>query len=81
MYLYTHDLEGRLSVELRNLPSSLVRASRGQGFQWSYGGSQLVLTLYRMYIFCFQICNHLVELMKSGDAGIFPVYYSLNNAS
>ena len=72
----TH-LAGRLSVELRNLPSSLVRASRGQGFQWPYGGSQLVLTLYRMYIFCFHICNRLVEIMKSGDAGIFPVYYSL----
>ena len=49
----TH-LEGRLSVELRNLPSSLVRASRGQGFQWPYGRSQSVLTLYRMYIFVFK---------------------------
>ena len=74
-------LEGRLSVELRNLISSLVRASRGQGFQWPYGGSQLVLTLYHMYIFCFQICNRLVEMMKSADAGTFPVYYSLKEKS
>ena len=37
----------------------------------------MVLTLYRMYIFCFQMCNRLPELMKNEDAGIFPVYYSL----
>ena len=41
----------------------------------------MVLTLYRMYVFFFQICNRLVELMKSGDAGIFPVYYSLKTNS
>ena len=30
--------------------------------------------------FFFLICNHLVELMKSGeDAGIFPLYYSLKH--
>ena len=51
-----------------------------QGFQGPYGGSQLVLTLYRIYIFYFQMCNRLPELMKNGDAGIFPVYYSLNYA-
>ena len=55
---------------------SLVLARRVQGFKWSYGGSQLVLTLYRTYIICFHICNRLVELMKPGDAGIFPLYYS-----
>ena len=27
--------------------------------------------------FCFQMCNRLPEIMKNGDAGIFPVYYSL----
>ena len=54
-----------------------VRASRAAGFQGPYGGSQLVLTLYRMYFFCFQMCNRLPEMMKNGDAGIFPVYYSL----
>ena len=55
-----------------------VRASRVQGFQGTaYGGSQLVLTLCRMYNFCFQMCNRLPEIMKNGDAGIFPVYYSL----
>ena len=27
--------------------------------------------------FCFQICNRLVEMMKSGDAGIFPLLLSL----
>ena len=57
--------------------SSLIRASRVQGFQGPYGGSQLVLTLYRIYIFCFQMCNRLLELMKNGDAGIFPLCYSL----
>ena len=70
-------LEGRRSVELMNLSFKPVRASRVQGFQGPYGGSQLVLTLYRIYIFCFQTCNRLPELMKNGDAGIFPVYYSL----
>ena len=55
-----------------------VRASRAEGFQGPYGGSQLVLTLYRIYIFCFQVCNRLPEIMKNGDAGVFPVYYSLN---
>ena len=54
-----------------------VRASRAAGFQGSHGGSQLVLTLYRMYFFCFQMCNCLPEMMKNGDAGIFPVYYSV----
>ena len=77
MYLYTH-LEGRRSVKLKNLSFKPVRASRAQGFQGRYGGFQLVLTLYRIYIFCFQMCNSLPELMKNGDAGIFPVYYSLN---
>ena len=73
----TH-LEERRSVELTDLPFKPVRASRVLGFQRPYGGYQLVLTLYRIYIFCFQMCSHLPELMKSGDAGIFPVYYSLN---
>ena len=54
-----------------------IRASRAPGFQGHYGGSQLVLTLYRMHFFCFQMCNRLPEMMKNGDAGIFPVYYSL----
>ena len=72
----TH-LERRRSVELMNLSSKPVRASRVQGFQGPYGGSQLVLTLYRIYIFCFQMCNRLPELMKNGDAGVFLVFYSL----
>ena len=73
----TH-LEGRRSVELMNLSFKPVRASCAQGFQGPYGGSQLVLTLYRIYIFCFRTCNRLLpELMKNRDAGIFPVYYSL----
>ena len=63
-----------------NLSFKPVRASRVKGFQGPYGGSQLVLTLYRIYIFCFQMCNRLPELMKNGDAGIFPVYYSLKHA-
>ena len=61
------------------LSLKLIRASRAPGFQGHYGGSQLVLTLYRMHFFCFQMCNRLPEMMKNGDAGIFPVYYSLNN--
>ena len=36
-----------------------------------------MLTLYRMHFFCFQMCNRLPEIMKNGEAGIFPVYYSL----
>ena len=56
-----------------------VRTSRAEGFQGPYGGSQLVLTLFRMYFFCFQMCNRLPEMMKNGDAGIFPLYYSLNS--
>ena len=74
----TH-LEGRRSVELMNLSFKPVRASRAQGFQGPHGGSQLVLTLYRIYFFVFQMCNRLPELMKNGDTGIFPVYYSLNS--
>ena len=59
-----------------------IRASRAPGFQGHYGGSQLVLTLYRMHFFCFQMCsNRLPEMMKNGDAGIFPVYYSLKSRS
>ena len=54
-----------------------IRASRAPEFQGHYGGSQLVLTLYRMHFFCFQMCNRLPEMMKNGDAGIFTVYYSL----
>ena len=77
MYLYTHAPRRGRSVELMNLSFKPVRASRVQGFQGPYGGSQLVLTSYRIYISCFQMCNHLPELMKNGDAGIFPVYYSL----
>ena len=79
MYSYTHALEGRRSVELRNLYFEPVRANRAQGFQGPYGGSQLVLTLYRIFLFCFQMCNRLPELMKNVDAGMFPVCYSLNS--
>ena len=56
-----------------------VRASRAEGFQGPYGGSQLVLTLYRMFLFFFQMFNRLPEMMKNGDAGIFSVYYSLED--
>ena len=27
------------------------------------------------------MCNRLPEIMKDGDAGIFPVYYSLKEAA
>ena len=57
-----------------------VRASLAEGFQGPYGGSQLTLTLYRIYFFCFQMYNRLPEMMKNGDAGIFPVYYSLKDS-
>ena len=39
----------------------------------------MVLTLYRIFCFCFQMCDRLPEIKKNGDAGIFPVYYSLND--
>ena len=74
----TH-LEGRRSVELTKLSLKPVRASRTEGFQGPYGGPQLVLTLYRIHLLCFQMCNRLPEMIKDGDAGIFPVYYSLNS--
>ena len=38
----------------------------------------MVLTLYRIFIYIFQMCNRLPEVMKNGDPGIFPVYYGLN---
>ena len=57
-----------------------VHASRAEGFQGPYGGSQLVLTLYRIFFLLFQMCNRLPKIMKNGDAGIFPVYYSLKIA-
>ena len=41
----------------------------------------MVLTLYRMHFFCFQMCDRLPEMMKNGDAGIFHVYYSLNQVT
>ena len=56
-----------------------VRASRAEGFQGPYGGSQLVLTLYRTFFF-FQMCNCLPKRMKNGDVRIFLVYYSLKDA-
>ena len=74
--LHARTLRGAALSSRGTLLSSLVRARRGQGFQWPYGGSQLVLTLYRICIFCFQICKRLVNLMKNGDARIFPFYYS-----
>ena len=64
----TH-LEGRRSVELMDLHFKPVRASRVQGFQGPY------------VFFCFQMRNRLPELMKNGDAGIFPDYYSLKKKS
>ena len=60
-------------VALMKLSFKPVRASRAAGFQGPYGGSQLVLTLYRMYFFCFQMCNRLPEMMKNENAGIFSV--------
>ena len=66
----TH-LEGRRSVELIKLSFKTVRASRAEGFHGPYGGSQLVLRLYRIYFFCFQMCNRLPEIMKNGMRGYF----------
>ena len=48
----TH-LEGRRSVEVMDLSFKPVRASRVQGFEGPYGGSQLILTLYRIYIYIY----------------------------
>ena len=79
--LHARTLRGAALSSWGTSLSSLLRASRVQGFQGPYGGSQLVPTLYRIYIFCFQMCNRLLELMKNGYAGIFPVYYSLERLS
>ena len=57
-----------------------VRTSCARGFRG------LLEALWRLSIgtdvvqhivFCFHVCNRLPEIMKNGDAGIFPVYYSL----
>ena len=78
--LHARTLRGA-ALSNRGTPlSSLVRASRMQGFQGPYGGFQLVLTLYRIYIFCFQLSNRLLELMKRGYTGIFPPYDSLEKS-
>ena len=73
----TH-LEGRRSVELRNLPfKPCPRKTRAgvSGALWRLPtGTDVVPHIY----FCFQMCNRLHELMKNGYAGIFPVYYNLN---
>ena len=42
---------------------------------------QQQLTLYRMYIFCFQICNRLVEMMKAEMRGYFLFTTALKCAS
>ena len=62
-------LEGRRSVDSLKLSFKPVRASRAEGFQGPYGGSQLVPTLYRIDFFCFQMCNRLPEMMKNGGCG------------
>ena len=76
----TH-LEGRRSVELRNLPfKPCPRAPRAEvsGAVWRLpiGTDDVVPHIH----FCFQMCNRLLALLKSGDTGIFPLYYSLNGA-
>ena len=57
--------------------SSLVRASRVQGSQWPYGGSRLVQTLYRIFLFLYKIWNRFGKWLKSGDTGIFSLDYGL----
>ena len=84
----SNDEPSYVPLQARILGASLCRVDEAlfeacprkprAGFQGHYGGSQLVLTLYRMHFFCFQMCNRLPEMMENWDAGIFPVYYSLN---
>ena len=53
-----------------------VRKPRGgvSGALWRLSiGTDVVPHIY-IY---FQMYNRLLEIMKNGDAGIFPVYYSL----
>ena len=57
-----------------------VRTSHAEGVSgalWRLSiGTDVVPHIY-IYIY-FQMCNRLPEMMKNGNAGIFPVYYSLN---
>ena len=73
----TH-LEGRRSVELRNLlfqPCPRERRAGVSGALWRLPiGTDVVP---HVFFVCFQMCNRLHELMQNGDARIFPLYYSL----
>ena len=79
--LHARTLRGAALSSWGTSLSSLVRASRMKGFQGSYGGSQLVLTLCRICIFCLQMCNRLLTLMKNGDAGIFLFTTALKHST
>ena len=78
MYLYTH------GASLCRVDEALFEAcpckTRGgvSGALWRLSiGTDVVPHIF----FCFQMCNRLHEIMKNGDAGIFPVYYSCIDAS
>ena len=77
MYLYTH---APLGASLCRVDKALFQACPRKpwggvsGALWRLSiGTDVVPHI----IFCFQMCNRLPEVMKNGDAGIFPVYYSL----
>ena len=76
----TH-LEGRRAVELRNLlfkPCPRKLRAGVSGALWRLPiGTDVVPHIF----FCFQMCKSLHELMKNGDAEIFPLYYSLKTYS
>ena len=73
-------LEGRRSVELMDLRFKPVRASRVQGFQGPYGGSRLVLTLHRIYIYIFFKCVTVyLNWWKTGMRGYFLFTTALSN--
>ena len=64
-------------IELMKFSFKPVRANCVQGFQGPFGDSQGTDVVPHFFFF-FQMCNRLPEMVKNGDAGIFPVYYSLN---
>ena len=76
MYLYTHAPRG---APLCRVDEPLFQACPRKpraGVSGALWRLSIGTDVNRIYIFCFQMCNRLPELMNNGDAGVFPVYYS-----
>ena len=77
--LHARTLRGVALSSWWSFLSSLSAQAARRGFK----GLMEALSWYwrcTAYIyFCFQMCNRLPEIMKNGDAGIFPVYYTLKS--